>query len=343
MKKIFITLVITLISIFNVNADLLLEQEEIKNSNQYEAGETVVAEGKYDGISFVAGREVDVKSNSIFGALAGMNVRFSGVTTKDLFIAGTTLEINGHVQRDLYAGASEVKISGTVEGNIYVAAEKLTILEDAKINGNIKFYGTYLENKSTNIEGKITYYEGTTISGIDNIETEVLKQNKIEVSIKDQIVVICYSLLRSLFAFMIIAFLFPKVLKKMKTTYTYNNITDYLSTSGYGLISLIIIPIISILLLISNIGISVGLILGVLYMIMIYISTIASGYIVGNIISTKLIKKETNDFILGLIGIVSVTILSYIPLLGTLVRILTLFFGLGVIVKMLTNRENRTL
>ena len=61
MKKIIITLVISIFSIFSVNAEeQLLTENEIKNSNLYQAGENVHADGSYDGISFVAGSEVEV-------------------------------------------------------------------------------------------------------------------------------------------------------------------------------------------------------------------------------------------------------------------------------------------
>lgn len=344
MKKIFITLVISIFSIFSVNAEeQLLTENEFKNENLYQAGENVTASGNYDGISFVAGSEVDVKTNSIFGALAGMNVRFNGITSKDLFIAGSSLEINGNVKRDAYAAASEVKVTGIVEGNLYVAAEKLIITESAEIKGNIKFYGTTLENKSTKIEGKVSYYEDANVKGLENIENEVMKQKIVKVSIKDKIINVGYSLLRYLFLFMVLTFAFPKLLKYIKTKYVYNNAGEYLTTCGTGVFGMFMFPIIAILLLISNIGISVGLIMFVLYFILMYMTTITSGYILGNVISSKIIKKELNDYLVGLMGIAAIVLLTYIPYIGTFVGLISLLFGFGIIIKLLTNRENRTL
>ena len=344
MKKIIITLMISIFSIFSVSAeDTLLEENELKNENLYQAGETVKASGNYDGISFVAGSEVDVNTNSLFGALAGMNVRFNGITEKDLFIAGSSLEINGNVKRDLYAAAEEVKITGIIEGNIYVASSKLVISESAEIKGNIKFYGTTLENNSSKIEGKISYYEDAKVSGLKNFETEVMKQKVVKVSLKDKIVSLGYSLLRYLFLFMVLTFAFPKLLKHIKTRYVYNKFGDYLTTSGVGVLGMFMFPIIAILLLISNIGVSVGLIMFVLYIILIYMTTIVSGYVLGNLIGTKSFKKELNDYLVGLIGIASIVILSALPYLGTFIGLINLLFGFGVIIKLLTNRENRTL
>ena len=81
----------------------------------------------------------------------------------------------------------------------------------------------------------------------------------------------------------------------------------------------------------------------VLYFILIYMTTITSGYILGNIIGTKIIKKELNDYLVGLMGIAAIVVLTYIPYLGTFIGLINLLFGFGVIIKLLTNRENRTL
>lgn len=334
MKKLIITLLISFVSIFPIYAD------EIKNQNIYEVGDKISVDGTYDGITFAAGADVEVNTNSLFGALAGQSINFKGITEKDLFVAGEKLEIDGTIKRDMYAAGQEIIIKGVIEGNVYVASEKIIISESANIKGNIRFYGSELENKGQ-IDGKITYYEDANVNGIENNETKILK-NTNQVTIKDQIISAGYSLLRYLFVFMIVLFSFPKLLKYIKTKYMYDNITDYFSTSGTGIIGMFVFPLIGTLLLISNIGLSVGLIMIVLYIVMIYITTILSGYILGNLILNKM-KKETNDYLAGLIGITTIMVLSYIPYLGTLVTVISTLFGFGLIVKMLTNRENRTL
>lgn len=335
MKKIIVAFFVTILTIFPIYAD------EKLNQNLYEAGENISVDGEYDGISFVAGMDLNVNTTSLFGALAGQNINFKGITEKDLFVAGEKIEISGIVKRDVYAAGSEVKITGVVEGNLYVISEKVVISETAQIKGNIKFYGTELENKGV-LEGKVSYYEDANVSGLGNIETNIMKNNN-KVDVKDKIINIGYSLLRYLFVFMIITFAFPKLLKYIKTKYNFNNITDYMVTTGVGIIGMFVVPFIAVLLLISNIGISLGLIMITLYIIAIYITTIISGYIIGNLITSKIIKMESNDYISGLLGITSIVILSYVPYIGSLISMISLLFGFGLIIKMLVNRENRTL
>ncbi len=336
MKKILIILV-SLFCIFPVFA------EEYEDKNLYQAGDTVNASGNYDWIAFVAGSDLDINTKSLFGALAGMNIRFNGSISKDLFAFGNSLEINGNIKRDLYAFGDTVKINGVIEGNLYVASNKIIISESSIIKGNIKFYGSNLDNKSSNIDGVISYYEGSNVSGLDNIKTNIMKQKNAEFSIKDRIISVCYSLLRYLFLFLVISFSFPKFLKLLKEKCIYNKLSEYLSISGLGVIGLFVFPFIAFLLLISNIGISVGLIMFILYIILIYLTTIISGYIIGNLICKYLIHKNTNDYLIGLIGISCIVILSNIPYIGLLVSIISLFFGFGTTLKLLINRENRTL
>lgn len=343
MKKIFLTIIICLFSIFTVSAEENLDmQDEIKDSNLYESGENVVAEGKYDGIGFVAGADVEVNSNTLFGAVAGQNIRFNGTTTKDLFAAGASITINGVVNRDLYVAGQDVKITGNIDGNIYIASESLIIEETANIKGNIKFYGTKLEVKNAKIEGKLYHYEGIETTGIDNLEIELMK-NENTLTIKEKIISVGYSLLRYLFLFLIITFAFPKLLKNIKEKYAFRTIADHLVTAGTGIIAMFLFPVIALLLLISNIGLSVGIILLALYIIFIYITTIVSGYVLGTIITEKVIKKVKNDYLAGLIGITSVLLLTYVPYIGTLVSLISILYGFGIIAKLLTNRENRTI
>ena len=158
----------------------------------------------------------------------------------------------------------------------------------------LKVLGNNIKIKIKHPVGKGIYFEIDKKVTEENLKEikEVMKQKVVKVSLKDKIVSLGYSLLRYLFLFMVLTFAFPKLLKHIKTRYVYNKFGDYLTTSGVGVLGMFMFPIIAILLLISNIGVSVGLIMFVLYIILIYMTTIVSGYVLGNLIGIKLFKKE---------------------------------------------------
>ena len=114
------------------------------------------------------------------------------------------------------------------------------------------------------------------------------------------------------------------------------SIFNIVSSLGFGLLTIILIPIISILLLISTFASSLGVLLLVLFVISICLSTIFTSYYIGSIIWDKFIKKERNTLLIGLIGITIIKILSIIPIFGSIVTFLSLLFGLNIIIKLFT-------
>ena len=123
----------------------------------------------------------------------------------------------------------------------------------------------------------------------------------------------------------------PALFKKINKQFKDKNISDILLVLVKGLVGLIIIPIISLILIISNLGISLGFILGILYGIVIYVSTVFTGYYIGKLVSDKLIKKNINNFLIGTIGLLVIYILKLIPFVNNIVSFLSIIFGLGII------------
>ena len=74
--------------------------------------------------------------------------------------------------------------------------------------------------------------------------------------------------------------------------------------------------------------------------ILIYVSSLFFGYLVGNLIISKL-KKEHNIYLDGLIGITLITILSYVPYISIFISMISICAGFGILVKLIINKENR--
>ena len=335
MKKIIICLCL-LFSLGCVKA----EEIEIKNKNLYIFDESAQVDGAYDGIGFIAGSNVNVKSILEYGALAGADVYFNGNINKDLFTFGASVDISGSIGRDAYIAGTSVKINGNINGNLYVYASELIIGEEAIINGNVKFYGETFKTKGGSIGGTLSYYENVIYEGDTKYNEKIMKVEKTEFNFANYLKNICFDLLKSLFIFFLIAFSFPKLLKKISKNYKFDNVVNIFGLAGSGLIYLFIIPFVSTLLLVSSIGFSAGIIMLLLAGILIYVSSLFFGYLVGNLIISKL-KKEHNIYLDGLIGITLITILSYIPYISIFVSMVSICAGFGILVKLVVNKENR--
>ena len=131
---------------------------------------------------------------------------------------------------------------------------------------------------------------------------------------------------------MIIAFIinviFPKVYEKANKDVSFGNIAKNILL---GLVLLIMIPIISVLLLIIPVTTILSVIILLAYVIALLISMAIASMTIGNIVLTKLFKKDDNSYLSITIGTILIEVISIIPYCGGIVCFLLFLFGLGKI------------
>ena len=351
-KKIFgILIMLTLFAIapveakeinsFHMVSDDKVTFEDTVNGDSAIAGNLVDIIGNIDGIGFIAGQTVNVNGNLEYGFLAGQNVNINGQISKniyaagetitlskdanigkDLFLAGDSINLNGNIQRNIniYASTVTIKKGTTINGNITIEASNIKVEDGASIKGTLKYNEDAKNDISDNSSiGKITTYEITKDEGFNTSE-------------------ILSSILNMVVVFLSITIIIPKTLDKTNEIYEKKN-NNYIKNIGIGFLILICVPLISLILLASNIGVYLGLILVALYAIAIYLSFIISGYILGNLILVKLMKLNTNKYLSGIIGIILLKILMVIPVLSTIICLIAITLGLATIWNLLQKDE----
>ena len=110
-----------------------------------------------------------------------------------------------------------------------------------------------------------------------------------------------------------------------------------LKTVGIGLLVLIVAPIAIIIAMFTGVLTPISLITLAVFAIAIYLSTLLSSYVLGNIINTKLLKND-NVYLSLVIGIILIKLIKLIPILGGWIAALALFYGMGLIYKYITNQ-----
>ncbi len=99
----------------------------------------------------------------------------------------------------------------------------------------------------------------------------------------------------------------------------------------WGLLFLIITPIVALLLLITIIGIPLSLIIFIIYIITIYISRIYIGLWIGQYVLKK-VKIETRFRVLTMaFGLLIVLIGINLPFIGIFIHLVVLLIGIGAI------------
>ena len=342
MKKYFkcfiLTLVMIMLSITTVNAK--------SSKDLFQAGDKVTIEDKLDGTAFIAGNEINV-NNTIdgIGFVAGNKLTFNANQDyligagneiivekdieKDLFLAANDIKVNGNVLRDAYLLANTITINGNLNRNSYIYASEVTL--KGTFNGNVTVYATNINIEGAKITGTLKYNKDAVIEGLnDTIKTKTYNSTSNKMTFKEYIYAIVSKYVHITMLAIVLVFVCEKLFKKsLKQT---EDLTAKKTAilCGKGFLILIGVPMVALMLLMTGIFSSVGVIGGIIYGILVYIANIFTAYTVAHKLDKKYFKKNMNSYILMIVGLFIIYALSYIPYIGGFVSLLSLLFGLGI-------------
>jgi len=96
-----------------------------------------------------------------------------------------------------------------------------------------------------------------------------------------------------------------------------------------GAAGIILMPILALILLLTIIGIPVSLIILVIYIAMLYVAPVITAALIGD----KIFKKQSNRLIKITLGLIIIELCELIPVVGGIIKTLTVFYGFGLMVK----------
>ena len=322
--------------------DSVIEEGEY-DSVRFIAGNNVINKANIDGISFIAGNGITTEGVSTYGIYAGNNINIKENILKDLFvagnkivlyeeatigrdafIAGSNVTIMTNIARDLRVGANHINISGiTIEGDAYLYADNITLDENTTING------------------KLTYQEGTKINGLDLAKVgEVITTKKVEIEVKqphiNPIKNIIFNICAGIITMLILFYMLPKTKERLDKVDL--KIDIIVKNVCIGFLILILVPMVVIMTVFTNILTPVSLILACVYGISIYLGSLLSAYIIGSLL-TKVIIKKDNKYLAITIGVIIVRLVKLIPYIGSFISVICLLYGMGLITKYLKSRN----
>jgi hypothetical protein len=341
---------ITGASEFKTGDRLVITKDEVINDDLYFAGSSIIIEGTINGDLVAAGGEI----------------RVTGTINGGIIAAGGSILVEGNVTNDIRAAGGEVRIGGDVGDNVLAFTGQFFLEKNARIardltlgagnaviegavNGNINGGVTDLEmrgatkgNVTVTIENDIKIFPGATIggdldytaprqgefSGIVSGKTTYkeipVKKEDLTSNITSEIIGYLWLLLIGIVSLMFA----PELTQKNSDTVSVKPLKNLL----WGLIFLIITPIVVILLLITIIGIPLSLIVLIIYIIVLYISRIYVGFWVGQYVLKKLHKETRFKVLTMALGLLIVLIGINLPIIGIFIHLVILLLGLGAII-----------
>jgi cytoskeletal protein CcmA (bactofilin family) len=265
------------------------------------AGETIDVRGKIGKNVSLAGKYVNI--------LKGAEIGW------DLLAGAQRLSIEGKVDGDVKGGAGEGILGGFVGGNVELKLQELTVLPTTQIKGNLIYSASREATipKEAKIEGKVIF---------NPLPTQPPKPIRMRAPLSLRLLWLLSLIATGAF----LVLLLPRHLREMGS--------DMLDrpwlNMGWGFVVLIVAPISAIIIAITLIGIPLSLMSLATYFIAIYLSTPIVGTALGLKILQRLLKREDVNLYLSMaVGVIIFYILQNMPILGWLMSLLGICWGLG--------------
>ncbi len=309
------------------------------NGDAYIAGGVVDVQGTINGQLVVAGGQVTVGgtvTDRIFAG--GGSVRVTGKVGKSIVMAGGTVvlgkdatvgdnllaaggnvEIDGTVEREARLAGGEIDLTGSVKGNMDVAVDRFHTFKGALVGGNLSI--TARDTANVGVEpGTVV---GSVHMGLSKAEapTYIL-------GMRSGVFWVQVFLSLTLFATaLVLAFLIPGHLTVPGAV-----LTNQLGQSAlWGIIVLILAPIVGVFLCVTVIGIPLGIFFFLLYLWILYVSQMMLGVAIGSRLFGLEGKRGWALFGAVALGLLIVEVLMFVPILRILLVLAGLVLGVGAL------------
>lgn len=322
-----------------------IPENEVINEDLFVLGQSITIDGKVNGDLFFLAKDISI-SGEVTGDIIGMaqTVTINGIALDDVRTGGQFVNINGEIHKnatfsgqfvninkkssiggDLIVGGNDIKIDGVIQGDVQVGGETISLR--GKIGKTVNLIAReIIVSQSSVIKGDLKYrakkaeiVEGANIVGkIEKLPFKERVKRSRWLSWKFYFWKFIFMIAGIIVGFIFIK-LFPSLISKVK-----QEASHIWKSLGIGFALLVCVPILSIILAITILGIPISLITFALYLIFIYIGRIILASLVGD----KILRKELPILSL-IVGMLIFTILFSLPFVGWLFKLIATTIGLG--------------
>lgn len=309
-------------------SDLYLKEDTIELTQNVEGnvflfGKKVTVSSQIDGNLVIMANEVHITDDSYVDAsvfILANTIQFDTLSSHLYAICNNlTISSDHGVYKDLYVKAKKVSMYGTVGRNAYISADEISLSGNNSV-GIIKGNLTY------SLPEDIEFPEGSIVG-----EKNYSKKAKMKTTLDFHEILLHFvnAIFASSLIYLILKFFLAKGLQKSSSCLARKFGKVFLT----GLISLIVVPILSVILLLSKVGFVLGIILLAIYWLMLAISPYFLSSILGRRMANN--KSQTKVIVEYLITIaiaLVISAVSIIPYIGFIVGLFISILGLGVII-----------
>lgn len=347
--------------------NVVIEQEE-NSRNLYVGGGAVTSNQAVSGDLFIASGSANLNgsveddlmvaagnvtvSAEIGGdaRMAGGNISLNAPIAGDLLVGTGTLSIGegASIGGDLWAGAGVITLNAPVAGNVKIAAGEIYI--NSQIDGSVELWAeeSVVFGPNALISGEITYRglepavvkEGAQIGTINFTEVQVKYRDRAEEgAYLWQTISIAMTILK-LIGMVLLALILLKAFPKLSKEVVTEAYTDFWNNLGHGLVSSILFPLLSLLLVLTGLFTYVGVVGITTTGILGLVGGVFAILLLGSAIEQLFAKREKLEISwrAALWGALAGIVLAVIPVLGWIAMWIAFLAAFGATIKVLKKR-----
>ena len=261
----------------------------------------VYIEGDIGGNLLAFGQNIDITEKSRIG--------------KDATMFGNEISLAGVINGDLKVECNEIVISGKIDGDLTIEGERISIVAPAEITGDI----VYKSKKEIRIEDDVIVHGEVEWN---QIEAPKAASDDSGIGIAFRVILFLASLITGLFII--------GLSNRHCRLATEHILNKSVVSLGVGFVAFCAIPVAIVALSVLIIGIPMAIILMFTYTVFFYVAKIYVAIAVGRL-GIRAFKKdiEPKQGWSLLFGLIVLSILFMIPVLGWLIYFAVIFWGIG--------------
>lgn len=295
---------------------VVVEESETVNDDLTAFGGTVIVRGTVEGdlTAFAGNVFVDGQVNGDLEAFAG-NVRVNGTVTGDASAAGGNILLadGGRIGGQLEAAAGNVVVEGEIGQDARVGAGTITLGPTAVVGGDFVYDGDLDRAQGAQIDGEVREEPGVDLGvGVGG-------------PLFPSWVGAVYGFLVNFLLGAVALAVFPRFSERVASKAT----ADPLRSAGVGLLLFVGVPILLALLFVSLIGIPLGLLGSILYGFVLWLGYVYGAFALGTWLAG--FADSDSKWVALAVGLLGVSLVGFVPILGGLAQFVVLLFGLGAL------------
>lgn len=373
MKKLFLSLAIGLLAVIAIpvpetqgatfqSGDSLLLTTRLAD-DLYATARTLAVKGKISGDVVAAAASFET-ADSITGDLivAANNISITGTVGDDVRAAGSNIDIagdigddlivmggrvvigeNSYIGGDIHATVGELIVKGFVKGNIQGRVGSLTIEGKVEKNVEIMVDKNLVITGQGFVKGDVNYSSWKPLGiakeriGGELIFSKGLSEKTMKEMVKEK----AQSSVFVIVALFVLGFVTMKFAPKLSTKTLTTCRVNFWKNLVIGILWIVLIPVLSVLLMITVIGIPLALLLLALYAIIILFALPTSAMLIGSTLFRPFEPKPWECLGQLLIGLIILCLLWNIPVIGWITVTLFIISSSGAVLLSLRNSEGK--